>query len=108
VVLAGLDLATPIAGVMTPDPPCSTELATAQEALSLMAQRGYHQVMVTRDGRLVGVVSERDLFALQRVTMRNIVQSIRLARDVATLRRARGDIDALTDNLVAQGAAAER
>jgi CBS domain-containing protein len=83
------------------------ELATAQEALSLMAQRGYHQVMVTRDGRLAGVVSERDLFALQRVTMRNIVQSIRLARDVATLRRARGDIDALTDNLVAQGAAAE-
>jgi len=107
VVLAGLDLATPIAGVMTPGPAMLDELATAQEALSLMAQRGYHQVMVTRDGRLVGVVSERDLFALQRVTMRNIVQSIRLARDVATLRRARGDIDALTDNLVAQGAAAE-
>ncbi len=33
-------------------------------------------------GRLIGVVSERDLFALQRVTMRNIAQSIRLARDL--------------------------
>ena len=107
VVLAGLDLATPIAAVMTPGPAMLDELATAQEALSLMAQRGYHQVMVTRDGRLVGVVSERDLFALQRVTMRNIVQSIRLARDGAALGRARGDIDSLTDNLVAQGAAAE-
>ena len=107
VVLPGLDLATPIAAVMTPGPAVLDELATAQEALSLMAQRGYHQVMVTRDGRLVGVASERDLFALQRVTMRNIVQSIRLARDVAALRRARGDIDSLTDNLVAQGAAAE-
>ncbi len=107
VVLAGLDLATPVASVMSPGPAMLDELATAQEALSLMAQRGYHQVMVTRDGRLTGVVSERDLFALQRVTMRNIVQSIRLARDVAALGRAKRDIDALTDNLVAQGAAAE-
>jgi len=107
VVLPGLDLATPIADVMSPGPGTLDELATAQEALSLMAQLGYHQVMVTRDGQLIGVVSERDLFALQRVTMRHIVQSIRLANDLTALQRARRDIDSLTDNLVAQGAAAE-
>jgi CBS domain-containing protein len=72
-----------------------------------MAQQGYHQLMVTREGQLVGVVSERDLFALQRVTMRNVLQSIRLARDVESLQRVNHDIDALADNLVAQGAAAE-
>jgi CBS domain-containing protein len=107
VVLPGLDLATPIADVMSPGPGTLDELATAQEALSLMAQLGYHQVMVTRDGQLIGVVSERDLFALQRVTMRHIVQSVRLANDLTALQRARRDIDSLTDNLVAQGAAAE-
>jgi CBS domain-containing protein len=107
VVLQGVDLATPVSEVMTPAPGTLEELATAQEALSLMAQLGYHQLMVTREGRLVGVVSERDLFALQRVTMRNIMQSIRLARDLTGLQRARRDIDALSDNLVAQGAAAE-
>jgi CBS domain-containing protein len=107
VVLANLDLATPIAEVMSSGPGMLDEMATAQEALSLMAQRGYHQVMVTREGRLIGIVSERDLFALQRVTMRNVVQSVRLARDLPGLQRARQDIDALAENLIAQGAAAE-
>jgi CBS domain-containing protein len=107
VVLEGVDLAAPIASVMTHGPGMIDEMATAQEALAQMAQLGFHQLMVTREGRLAGVVSERDLFALQRVTMRNILQSMRLARDVAGLRRVVSDIEALTDNLLAQGAAAE-
>jgi CBS domain-containing protein len=107
VVLEGVDLATSISTVMTHGPGAIDEMATAQEALAQMAQLGFHQLMVTREGRLVGVVSERDLFALQRVTMRNILQSTRLARDVAGLQRVVADIESLTDNLVAQGAAAE-
>ena len=107
VVLEGVDLATPISAVMTHGPGDIDEMATAQEALAQMAQLGFHQLMVTREGRLVGVVSERDLFALQRVTMRNILQSTRLARDVDGLKRVVADIVSLTDNLVAQGAAAE-
>jgi len=107
VVLSGVPLETPIARVMTPDPCTVDELATAQEGLALMARRGYHQIMITRDGQLTGVLSERDLFALQRVTMRNVSQSIRAARDVPSLRRVTRDIDALTGNLVAQGVAAE-
>jgi CBS domain-containing protein len=107
VVLEGVDLGTPISAVMTHGPGTIDEMATAQEALAQMAQLGFHQLMVTREGRLVGVVSERDLFALQRVTMRNILQSTRLARDVAGLKRVVADIGSLTDNLIAQGAAAE-
>ena len=107
VVLAGVDIATPVSGVMSHSPASMDEMATAQEALALMAGQGYHQLMVTREGRLAGVVSERDLFALQRVTMRNILQSIRLARDVPSLHGVSRDIDVLADNLVAQGAAAE-
>jgi len=107
VVLEGVDLARPISSVMTYGPGTIDEMATAQEALAQMAQLGFQQLMVTRNGRLVGVVSERDLFALQRVTMRNILQSTRLARDIAGLKRVTSDIESLTDNLVAQGAAAE-
>jgi len=107
VVLPGLDLETPIVAVMTANPGTMDEMATAQEALALMAQRGLHQLMVTREGHLVGVVSERDLFGLQRVTMRNVLQSVRLARDVAGLKRITRDIDSLTDNLVVQGASAD-
>jgi CBS domain-containing protein len=107
VVLPGLDLATPVANVMTTHPATLDELASAQDGLALMASRGFHQLLVTRGGELAGVVTERDLFGLQRVTMRNVTQSIRLARDVPALQRVVADIAALTDNLVAQGAAAE-
>ena len=107
VVLPGIDLETPVAEVMTATPATLDELASAQEGLALMASRGFHQLLVTRGGELAGIVTERDLFGLQRVTIRNVAQSIRLARDFPALQRVVPDIAALTDNLVAQGAAAE-
>ena len=107
VVLAGRDLDTRVADVMTPHPATLDELANAQEGLAFMASRGFHQLLVTRGGELAGIVTERDLFGLQRVTMRHVTQTIRFARDVPALRRVVQDIVALTDNLVAQGAAAE-
>ena len=107
VVLPGVPLETPVQQVMTTQPAMLDELSTAQEGLALMASRGFHQLLVVRSGELSGMVTERDLFGLQRVTMRNITQSVRQARDVTALQRIVGDIAALTDNLVAQGAAAE-
>lgn len=107
VVLPGIDLAAPIATVMTPDPGAVDEDTTAQEALAVMATHRYHQLMITRGGVLCGVVSERDLFALQRVSMQHVIEAIRGARDVAALKRAAADITTLADNLLAQGAAAE-
>jgi CBS domain-containing protein len=107
VVLPGVALDRPITDVMTPGPGVVDELANAQEALGVMAQRGYHQLVVTREDRIAGIVSERDLFALQRVSMRNVMQSIKTARNVAALKRAAQDIGMLAENLIAQGAAAE-
>jgi len=107
VVLPGVDLEQPITDVMTPGPGVLDELANAQEALGVMAQRGYHQLVVTRENRIAGIVSERDLFSLQRVSMRNVMQSIKTARNVGALKRAAQDIGMLTENLIAQGAAAQ-
>lgn len=55
----------------------------------------------------MGIVSERNLFALQRISMRHVTQSIKLARDLAALKRIGHDIGELSENLIAQGAAAE-
>jgi CBS domain-containing protein len=107
VVLAGHDLSGPVAAVMTPNPGAVDEETTAQEAIAVMAAYRYHQLVITRAGVLCGVVSERDLFALQRVSMRHVTATIRGARDVAALQRVAADIATLIDNLLAQGAAAE-
>ena len=107
VVLPGVALERPIADVMTAAPGVLDELANAQEALAVMAQRGYHQLVVTRESRIAGIVSERDLFSLQRVSMRNVMQTIKTAHSVAELKRAAQDIGMLAENLIAQGAAAE-
>ena len=96
VVLPGVPLSTPVADVMTRGPVLVDELSTAQEALALMASRASTSCWSMRGGELAGIVTERDLFGLQRVTMRNVTQSIRLARDVPALRRCVEDIEALT------------
>jgi CBS domain-containing protein len=107
VVLPQRPLTDPVASVMTPAPATLEDHASAQDAIALMASRGFHQLLVTRNGALTGVISERDLFALQRVSIRGVLQQVRTASRVADLRPAARDIASLTDNLIAQGVAAE-
>jgi CBS domain-containing protein len=107
VVLSDVPLTAPVSDVMSTNLATLDGLSTAQDGIAAMASRGMHQLLVVHGGELTGVVSERDLFGLQRVTMRNVTQAIRQARDVPALQRCATDIAALADNLVAQGAAAE-
>ncbi len=100
------DPAQPIQSSMTPSPRCLPLSATAAEAAVLMAQLGIRHVVAVEDGRLAGVVSERDLFSLQRTSMRGIVQAVAHATGNEDLVRAAGDIRALATNLLAQGIAA--
>jgi len=107
VVLRRLPLTDSVAAVMTANPASLEERANAQDAIAAMASRGLHQLLVTREGTLTGVISERDLFSLQRVSIRSVLQQIRAAGDVNMLRSAARDIGILTDNLLAQGIAVE-
>jgi CBS domain-containing protein len=66
-IAAGAALDAPVASRMTPRPVALEEDATLADAALAMARHGFRHVVVTRDGRLSGVVSERDLFALQRL-----------------------------------------
>jgi CBS domain-containing protein len=107
VVLPQLPLTGPIAAVMTRTPASLEDHASAQDAIALMASRGLHQLLLTRNGALTGVISERDLFALQRVSIRSVLQQVKAASGITMLRTAAKDIGSLTDNLIAQGVAAE-
>ncbi len=107
VVLAERPLSTPLAQVMSAPVVTLPATATAYEALNLMAERGIRQIVVVDNGRLRGVINERDLFALQRVSMRQVIEELHAAESIDRLREAAGDIRSFTQNLLAQGVAAE-
>jgi CBS domain-containing protein len=104
VVLPQRPLDTQIGAVMSAPPIALPGTATAGDAALAMAQHGIRHVIVTNiDGRVAGVVSERDLFALQRLSVRELASSIRRAPDLPTLVHCAADIRALSNVLVAQG-----
>jgi CBS domain-containing protein len=107
VILDELPLDTPAMQVATSDPRTLPHDASAADAIQMMATSGHHQVIVTEHGRVRGIVSERDLFTLQRVSLRQVHQAIGSARTIAALKHAAGDIRNLTRNLLAQGVGAE-
>jgi CBS domain-containing protein len=107
VVLQGLPLETPVSRVMTPDPITLSAESTAAEAIQSMAAGGFHQMIVTSHGKVLGTIFEHDLFALQRVSLRQIHHSIRSARSIKALVHVAGDIRNLARNLLAQGVSAE-
>ena len=108
VILPGVDLATPIRAMMTPDPVALPSSARAFEAALVMARHGFRHVLVADDGRLTGVVSEKDLFSLQRVGVTQVSATIRMAANQDQLRRAADDIRQLGHNMMAQGVGAEQ
>jgi CBS domain-containing protein len=97
----------PIISLMTPFPVALEEEATLAQAAIAMARHGIRHVVVTKDGRLTGVVSERDLFALQRVGVGRTAERIRFSRDLASLVAVAADIRELARHLLAHGMAAE-
>jgi len=107
VLLPGVALTAHVADVMSSPVVTLPASATAYEAMHVMAERGIRQVIVVEGGRLAGVVNERDLFALQRVAMRDVIEGLNAADSVDTLKRAGDDIRRLTQNLLAQGVGAE-
>ena len=107
VTLPGRSLAAPLSEVMTSPVVALPGTATAYEAMHLMAERAVRQVVVVDGRRLLGVINERDLFTLQRVSMRQVIDGVREAGSVDGLKRAAEDLRRLTQNLLAQGVGAE-
>ncbi len=53
---------TTLAEVMTPDPIVISPDATVQQALDIMAAKGFRHLPVIEDARIVAIVSIRDLY----------------------------------------------
>lgn len=109
ILLAGFDLSRPVSEVMTNGPHTMMASASAYDAALAMATHGVrHLLVVDAEDRFLGVVSERDLFSLQRISLRQIRASIDSASDTDGLKRASDDIRQLALNLLAQGVGAEQ
>ncbi|MGZ8211303.1 MAG: DUF294 nucleotidyltransferase-like domain-containing protein [Burkholderiales bacterium] len=108
IALAQRGLNEPVSRVMTRDPKTLPADATTYEAALLIAREGFRHVPVKDGGQLIGVVTERDLFALQHVTMRAIRRTIESAEALEALQSAARDIRALAANMLEQGLGAEQ
>lgn len=98
-------LDAPIRQVMTQDPICLPAHADAFEAAMLMAEHHFAHLCVVDDEHcLIGVVSERDLFSLQRVDLVNLARTIGTATHLRTLVSLRADVSRLVDAMLAHGA----
>jgi CBS domain-containing protein len=108
VALAQTPLDTPIGRVMVHPVHTLDVGQTAQDAALLMSRHGIRHVPVTRGGVVAGLVSERDLFALQRLSLKHVSTAIRSAVDVATLRLVAQDIRRFARTLLSQGVQARQ
>ena len=84
------------------------ETDTLQSARVLMDQKRIRHVPITRDGVVVGIVSERDLFAMQRLSLKHVSTSIRGAADMDTLKLVAQDIRRFARSLLSQGVQARQ
>jgi CBS domain-containing protein len=108
VLLAGVPLDAPMSQMMVQPVRSLTTEHTAQDAALLMSRHGIRHVPVTRDGVAVGIVSERDLFAMQRLSLKQVSTGIRAAQDVESLRLTAQEIRRFAHNLLSQGVQARQ
>ncbi|QNH07255.1 CBS domain-containing protein [Pseudomonas sp. B11D7D] len=104
VVADGIDLAQPIDNLMTRNPFHLAPEASAFDAAIAMTERHIAHVCLVEHEKLCGVISERDLFSLQRVDLVHLARTIRHAGKVETLAGLRSDIRLLVDRMLAHGA----
>ncbi len=98
------DLGAPIARHMTAQPFYLSPQASAFDAAMAMTERHIAHVCLVENRRLCGVVSERDLFSLQRVDLVHLARTIRHAPRLDTLVSLRGEISQLVERMLAHGA----
>ncbi len=108
ITLQEVPLETPIGEVMVQPVHHLTHEHTAEDAALLMSRHTIRHVPITRDGVVVGIVSERDLFAMQRLSLKHVSTSIRGAADVDTLKLVAQDIRRFALSLLSQGVQARQ
>lgn len=102
------DLQQPLANVMSTHPHYLSPQHNAFDATIVMAEYHIAHVCVVENKRLVGMVSERDLFALQRMDLVHLARALRHAASIDDLIMLREDVQQLVERMTAQGASPEQ
>jgi len=96
----------PVSDWMTPSPIHLERDVPVFQAALVLAERGITHIVVTHQGRLQGVLSERDLFQLQRLSLVSLARGIRHATRLDQLHESRAALSQLVEQLLARGASA--
>jgi CBS domain-containing protein len=107
VAVGECDLEQLIEQVMTRDLITLEPHVSAYQAAVTMARHGVRHIVVVEAGRLVGVVSENDLFNLQRVGVKELSVEIQEAGDLGALQQVARDIRTLARSMLQNGVGAE-
>lgn len=103
IALAELPLHTAASKVMS-QPVLTIEAErTVFEAALMMSRHGLRHLPVMDRGRLVSIISERDLFALQNQSIKHVSGAIGQAQSLEQLQRAAARIRSFAGHLMAQG-----
>jgi CBS domain-containing protein len=108
VVIPGLNLELPIRRVMTCNPvtlPCT---ALGYEAIVAMVKGGFHHVVLVTNERVVGTVSEHDLFTIQRVSLGQLAARINSADSLDSIRECASEVRDLVEYMFIQGVATDQ
>lgn len=108
VALQELSLETPLERVMTPNPIALPESAPGFEGIETMAEHGMKHICVVADGRLIGVLGERDLLASNPLTLDRLVRGILRAESVASIAEHLREVPRVIGAVISQGAEADQ
>lgn len=108
VALPGRDTSEAVERVMTPDPLTLSPEAFGFEAAMIMAREGFHHLPVVNGDRVVGLVSESDLFRRNRLRLADLRNRIHAAEAVEALAELAREIKELALQWLAGGTAAEQ
>lgn len=100
------DFAQPISAYALQTPFLLGPEASAYDAAVAMAERHIAHICLVRERRVCGVISERDLFSLQRVDLVHLARALRNATHLDQLVAVRGEIGQLVERMLAHGASA--
>jgi CBS domain-containing protein len=107
IIVPGGDLNGTIETVMTESPQTLPVSALGYEAALLLAEAGFHHVVLVDKGKLAGIVTERDLFNLQRVSLSQLNAEIHAANTLDKLKRCSSDMNQLAESMLIQGVTAD-
>lgn len=108
VVLRDYPQDKPVSGVMTPRPHTIAPTASALQAAQTMARHGLRRLLVVdEDQRLVGIVSQSDLFSLQRASSAKLADQIRHSTTIDALLLCVQEIRQTAINMLMQGLGAD-